>query len=122
MCPKPPRTASTALVLRDDEEKGAYTRDPLASPFAEHLTRVGPRSKPLLPHSPQRGSLPRPSGYCPGSTGSGHRIVRGASRMRMIRAGTPPTTAFAGTFLVTTALAPTIELSPTCTPRRMQAL
>jgi hypothetical protein len=56
--------------------------------------------------------LPRPRGQV-GSTGSGHLIVRGASRMRMIRAGTPPTTAFAGTFLVTTALAPTIELSPT---------
>ena len=45
----------------------------------------------------------------------------GASRMRMIRAGTPATTALAGTSLVTTELVPTIELSPTRTPRRMQA-
>ena len=45
----------------------------------------------------------------------------GASRIRSTRAGTPPTTAFAGTSLVTTALVPTIELSPTRTPRRMQA-
>ncbi len=49
------------------------------------------------------------------------RIERGASRMRSTRAGTPPTTALAGTSLVTTAEVPTIALSPTVTPRRMQA-
>ena len=54
--------------------------------------------------------------------GCGQRRVFGASRMRMIRAGTPPTTAFGGTSLVTTAFAPTIELSPTFTPRRIEAL
>ena len=41
--------------------------------------------------------------------------------MRMTRAGLPATTALAGTSLVTTALVPTIALSPTLTPRRMQA-
>ena len=39
----------------------------------------------------------------------------------MTFAGTPPTTALAGTSLVTTAFVPTIELSPTRTPRRTQA-
>ena len=41
--------------------------------------------------------------------------------MRMIRAGTPATTALAGTFVVTTALVPTTELLPTVTPRSRQA-
>ena len=36
----------------------------------------------------------------------------------MIRAGTPPTTAFAGTSRATTAFVPMTELSPTVTPRR----
>jgi hypothetical protein len=39
----------------------------------------------------------------------------------MTRAGMPATTAFAGTSLVTTELVPTIELSPTRTPRRTHA-
>jgi glycogen(starch) synthase len=56
-----------------------------------------------------------------GSTGSGQRSVFGRSRIRRIRAGTPPTTAFAGTSRVTTELVPMIALSPTRTPRRMQA-
>ena len=56
-----------------------------------------------------------------GSTGSGQRSSRGASRMRSSLAGTPPTTAFAGTSLVRTEFVPTIELSPTLTPRRTQA-
>ncbi len=38
---------------------------------------------------------------------------RGALRIRMSRAGTPPTTALAGTSAVTTALVPITELSPT---------
>ena len=37
------------------------------------------------------------------------------------RAGTPATTALAGTSLVTTASVPMIALSPTVTPRRMHA-
>ncbi len=41
--------------------------------------------------------------------------------MRITFAGIPPTTAFAGTSAVTTALVPTIALSPTWTPRRTQA-
>ena len=49
------------------------------------------------------------------------RIVVGASRMRITRAGTPPTTALSGTSLVSTALVPTMLLSPTVTPRRTQA-
>jgi hypothetical protein len=56
-----------------------------------------------------------------GSTGLGQRKSWGASRILITRAGTPATTALAGTSLVTTALVPTIELSPTLTPRRMQA-
>ena len=56
-----------------------------------------------------------------GSTGSVQRSSCGASRMRITRAGMPATTALAGTSLVTTELVPTIELSPTLTPRRMQA-
>ena len=49
------------------------------------------------------------------------RRLTGVSRIRNTRAGTPPTTAFAGTSLVTTAPAPTIALSPTVTPRRIWA-
>ncbi len=49
------------------------------------------------------------------------RIRFGSSRMRRIRAGTPATTAFAGTSRVTTAFVPITALSPTVTPRRMQA-
>ncbi len=49
------------------------------------------------------------------------RIARGVSRMRITRAGTPATTAFAGTSLVTTELVPMTLLSPTLTPRRMHA-
>src|SRR5215203_6204334 len=56
-----------------------------------------------------------------GSTGRSQRSSRGPSRMRITRAGMPPTTAFAGTSLVTTELVPITELSPTLTPRRMQA-
>ena len=51
----------------------------------------------------------------------GQRSSLGASRMRSTLAGTPPTTAFAGTSAVTTALVPMTALSPTRTPRRMQA-
>jgi len=49
------------------------------------------------------------------------RMLVGASRMRNTRAGTPATTALAGTSRVTTALVPITALSPTVTPRRMQA-
>ena len=49
------------------------------------------------------------------------RIRFGSSRMRSTRAGTPATTAFAGTSRVTTAFVPITALSPTVTPRRMQA-
>jgi hypothetical protein len=42
-------------------------------------------------------------------------------RIRTTRAGAPATTALAGMSLVTTALVPITELSPTRTPRRMQA-
>jgi hypothetical protein len=48
-------------------------------------------------------------------------IRLGASRMRNMRAGTPATTAFAGTSRVTTAFVPITALSPTVTPRRMHA-
>jgi hypothetical protein len=41
--------------------------------------------------------------------------------MRSTRAGIPALTEFAGRSLVTTALVPITELSPTVTPRRMQA-
>src|SRR5690349_14907212 len=49
------------------------------------------------------------------------RICRGGFRMRMTFAGTPATTALDGTSFVTTAFVPMIALSPTVTPRRMQA-
>jgi hypothetical protein len=45
----------------------------------------------------------------------------GASRILRMRAGTPATTAFGGTSRVTTAFVPITALSPTVTPRRMQA-
>jgi hypothetical protein len=55
------------------------------------------------------------------AAGYSKRIRVGASRMRNTRAGTPATTALAGTSRVTTALVPITALSPTVTPRRMQA-
>ena len=41
--------------------------------------------------------------------------------MRSTRAGTPATTAFAGTSPVTTLVVPMTALSPTVTPRRKHA-
>ena len=71
------------------------------------LARSG---QPELEHARTAARSPRPF---QGSTGFGQRSVWGASRIRITFAGTPPTTAFAGTSLVTTELVPTIELSPT---------
>ncbi len=73
--------------------------------------------------------MPFLSGRREGGVGPGIGLDRsrasaaapGASRMRMILAGMPATTALAGTSLVTTELVPTIALSPTRTPRRTQA-
>ena len=66
--------------------------------------------------------LPRPAGEERGrGRAYAHRIRRGSSRIRITRAGTPPTTALAGTSEVTTELVPITALSPTVTPRRMQA-
>ena len=49
-------------------------------------------------------------------------VVAGVpARVIRMRAGTPATTAFAGTSRVTTAFVPITALSPTVTPRRMQA-
>ena len=61
--------------------------------------------------------------WCPRASRRRHsqRICCGASRMRITRAGTPPTTALAGTSFVTTAFVPMTALSPTVTPRRMHA-
>ncbi len=63
--------------------------------------------------------LPRPPLW--GPSPYSQRKVCGVSRIRITRAGTPPTTAFAGTSLVTTAFVPTIALSPTLAPRSTQA-
>ena len=63
---------------------------------------AGPRAAPLPIAQSQRSRL-------------------GASRIRSTRAGAPATTALSGTSLVTTVEVPTIALSPTVTPRRMQA-
>jgi hypothetical protein len=71
---------------------------------------------------PLRSTCPNTEPRRYGSTGSGQLKSFGASRIRITFAGTPPATAFAGMSLVTTALVPTIELSPTRTPRRKQAL
>ena len=49
------------------------------------------------------------------------RRVAGSSRIRSRRAGWPPTTALSGTSFVTTLSVPITQLSPTVTPRRMQA-
>ena len=49
------------------------------------------------------------------------RSCSGASRIRSVRAGAPATTALSGTSFVTTVFVPTMQLSPTVTPRRMQA-
>ena len=49
------------------------------------------------------------------------RSDSGSARIRSTRAGAPATTALSGTSLVTTDEVPTIALSPTVAPRRMQA-
>ena len=75
-----------------------------------------PRPAPPRPAPPPPGNRPPPpDGPYP------HRNVFGAWRIRIRRAGAPPTTAFAGTSQVTTELVPITELSPTCTPRSTQA-
>src|SRR3954453_11275364 len=56
-----------------------------------------------------------------GVGGHDQRRLRGASRIRRIRAGTPATTALSGTSRLTTAYVPTTVLSPTVTPRTKQA-
>ena len=70
-----------------------------------------------------RNLAPELAGWAaePGATLSSQRNVRGASRIRISRAGIPPTTALAGTSPVTTALVPITALSPTVTPRSTQA-
>ena len=75
------------------------------------------RAGALVPLTGVRGS----AGRRRARPGRASAASRGASRIRSTRAGTPPTTAFAGTSRVTTELVPTIELSPTRTPRRTQA-
>lgn len=74
---------------------------------------------PVFPAYAGQWSVESASGS--GSTGLSQLSSCGASRMRMTRAGMPATTALAGTSLVTTELVPMIELSPTLTPRKMQA-
>jgi len=91
----------------------------------------GARPRPRRPPPPQApapaaGARPRPTREAPRPTREAprpqrQRSRRGASRMRISRAGTPPTTALAGTSAATTAFVPTTLLSPTVTPRRMQA-
>ena len=97
-----------------------YARERFAGidrPYAGWMTRCergplracgAPRCRPRSTHSPA-------------DLFYSQRSVFGASRIRIMRAGTPPTTAFAGTSLVTTALVPMIALSPTLTPRSTQA-
>ena len=69
----------------------------------------------------QGGQRDRPAqdDHAEALAGYSQRRVRGVSRMRISRAGTPPITALAGTSWVTTAVVPRIALSPTVTPRRM---
>jgi hypothetical protein len=57
----------------------------------------------------------------PASLRYSKRMRVGLSRIRTTRAGTPATTALAGTSRVTTALVPTIALSPMVTPRSTHA-
>src|SRR5439155_7885935 len=76
----------------------------------------------LGPHRASAGSpAPRRAGYRGASAGVDQRSRRGRGRIRMTCAGTPATTALSGTSLVTTALVPTIALSPIVTPRRTHA-
>jgi hypothetical protein len=110
-----PRSSGDVLSLGDLVEL-------LAVSILQLARRHGPPAAAGLMPSLSRPAR-RVSGYPgSGSTGASHRRVAGASRMRMMRAGAPATTALAGTSWVTTALAPMIELSPTRTPRRTHAL
>ena len=84
-----------------------------------------PRARPRRARRPSaRSRPPAPTGRAPESRAPGvtpSAAPCGSSRIRITRAGTPPTTALAGTSWVTTAFVPITALSPTVTPRRMQA-
>ena len=103
--------------VRSSSRRAAGGRSRPASGASSRSTGCGGMT-PLLSRPGRRASRYPGSG----STGASHRRDAGASRMRMMRAGAPATTAFAGTSWVTTALAPMIELSPTRTPTRTHAL
>ena len=103
--------------LHADALAGAI-RDPDGAPraarsraVAQRLVVSGASRNPAIEAAaPRRRRLRQPQ-----------RNVRGASRIRISRAGAPPTTALAGTSVVTTELVPITALSPTVTPRRTQA-
>src|SRR5215204_2606019 len=81
--------------------------------------RLQVRSAPAVVRLPEPAQLRTGQRRC--LPNYSNRMRLGASRMRNTRAGTPATTAFAGTSRVSTALVPITALSPTVTPRRMQA-
>ena len=97
----------------------------MATTPPDHQYDLGRRHPPSTPSRSRDRSRISDSRHetvaAPKRAAYSQRKVRGASRMRIWRAGIPATTAFSDTSQVTTALVPTIELWPTRTPRRMQA-
>ena len=124
----PEALAEVAIRVLSDDELGrrlvaeAYEHvrrfdwGDVAEQTAGASTPSSTLAEPRRARSSRRRSAPGPA-----RPGRASAASSGASRIRITRAGIPPTTALAGTSLVTTELVPMIELSPTRTPRRMQA-
>ena len=112
---------SVAFDLREGQQRPGAAAD-VAHP---HGARLQHRSQ-LAPHvalgRPRAvvGDRITPAAHAPAGPHS-QRNVRGVSRIRITCAGTPATTAFAGTSVVSTELVPTIAFSPTATPRSTHA-
>ena len=114
------REPGRRLALRPlPREVPVLARD-VARPRRQRRPCRGLRSR-AGPHRRKAARRPRHRALAQLRVAHAHRSVSGSSRMRRMRAGTPPATALAGRSLVTTVLVPTIALSPTLTPRRMQA-
>ena len=120
-------TAATAASTSSRAPPGARmggTGDPAKAPEAEQdrLRRRAPRGRAAPrpgPTAPERRAGTR-RGAAPAPSASSQRSRCGVAHPQR-RAGAPATTALAGTSLVTTVFVPTMQLSPTVTPRRMHA-
>ena len=115
-----PRCVTSELAVRHERARGVadglHQRPEVlvARQRARRVARADRLARVALREEPEDRGLDLRAGHR-------HRSRSGASRIRSVRAGAPATTALSGTSLVTTVFVPTMQLSPTVTPRRMQA-